>query len=225
MVNINFSHKNLSVKNILVCGAQGTGKTTLVREISSRKNIRELTISTQSVMNSFGFKNHQDVLRACIMSPDDGIAFQRKLIEDRYSMFYDNFKSGTENTISDRGCIDSYVYYLLQCASQDTNEGTEYLADITMRSLELFTDIIYLPCGRFNVENNYVRKTNKYYQATVGSLIYEILFKRETHLYPNKDFPLGVKTRIHEIPVKEDTCLANRVEYFINKIGLTDDVE
>lgn len=173
---------------IALSGGQGLGKTTLAKTINENFNIPFIQADTRSFMPK-GIKSHKDILGLSVNSPQECIDFQSNLINARYDLF----KNTKGSFISDRGVMDSYVYYSMHNSMFDTDENSKYLLEKTLESLQ-YTDFIisfdqqHDPYRQSDRDNG-VRFTNKSYLKQVNNSIkYQYLILINSFYSINSDY-------------------------------------
>lgn len=121
-------------KDLKICfaGPGGGGKTTLLKKFIE-EDFTKLQVQTASLMPE-GISTHEDVIKMAVNNPQAGIDFQGALIETRTKAF----KDADGGFVSDRSVIDSLMYYALQNSAFDTNENSNRLYDLAIKSLSYY---------------------------------------------------------------------------------------
>ena len=147
---------------IVLAGAQGAGKTTLMTEWSKKHKCSVLQKTATRLYFPKNVKNHLDIIKLASIKPKKGIKFQEKLIKTKYKLL----KSATGGFITDRSIFDSYVYYAITNSPFSTPEKDNKLKIKTYKSLKL-TDLIVIlnPRIAFNIKNDNVRLTSPSYYS------------------------------------------------------------
>lgn len=178
---------------IAFCGAQGTGKSTLVPLISKRLNLPILNKTTKEVMDEFNFKSQDDVLKDPSVT---GVNFQSAMIKSRHDFFMNHNKNGVTNYITDRTPLDSWVYYLVHNSYYASDKVSKELENIVKDSSQYFDFVFTLKPGLFDIEDNGVRNTKLYYQKMIDSLIESNSLKMGFHLIEVPSSVLSVEDRV-----------------------------
>lgn len=153
---------------IAFCGAQGTGKSTLVPLLSEQLGLPVLNKTTQEIMDEFGFKSQNDILKD---PAGAGVEFQRAMIKSRHDFFLEKNKSGIIDYITDRTPLDSWAYYLVHNSYYASDDISDELNKIVKDSSKYFDYVFTLRPGLFEIQNNGVRNTKVYYQKTIHTII------------------------------------------------------
>lgn len=153
---------------IAFCGAQGTGKSTLVPLIAEKLCIGVLNKTTQEVMDEFGFKSQNDILNDPAVK---GVEFQSAMIKSRHDFFMKKNEEGICRYITDRTPLDSWAYYLVHNSYYASDSVSDELRNYVKDSSKYFDFVFNLVPGLFTVENNGIRNTKSYYQKTIHSVI------------------------------------------------------
>lgn len=153
---------------IAFCGSQGTGKSTLVPLLSERLGLPVLNKTTQEIMNEFGFKSQNDILKD---PAETGVKFQQAMIKSRHDFFMEKNNSGVTDYITDRTPLDSWAYYLVHNSYYADDSISDELKELVKDSSKYFDYVFTLRPGLFKIENNGVRNTKIYYQKTIHTII------------------------------------------------------
>lgn len=151
----------MKTKSVIFSGVQGTGKTTLTNAWSAEFGVPIKRIDTRSRM-PVGINSHLDVLRMAVQSPAEGVKFQAVLVSDRANMIETHRQ---EAYVSDRGVVDSLVYYAMHNSMFSDDELTSSMVEESSKSL-LNTDLTVLVSRAHTsapIEDNNVRITNDLY--------------------------------------------------------------
>lgn len=152
---------------VVFSGGQGCGKTVLAHYVSKQLGIPYIGVETRKYMPD-GIKSHLDVIKLSVNDPQKAIDFQTKLIEDRAELFE---KWKYKSYVSDRAVVDSFVYYLMHNSMFDTLEHTDYLYNLTVKSIENVGLTYIFRNDHLVVEDDNVRITSPYYQRAYGVLL------------------------------------------------------
>jgi len=187
---------------IILSGASGTGKTTLMQSLSSRLNVDILNIPTTKYLSKYQIKSQDDLVKKGIENPEIVAEFYHEMITERCSLIEYN-----DNFITDRSPLDSIQYYLLQHVY--FNRNCENLIKLLItKSIDILNENVYiivLPIAEDFNQNNGIRTLNngynKYYQISLLHLYDDLRIK---YLYC-ESLPKDMDERINEL------------EFFINK--------
>lgn len=158
------------MKRIVISGAAGTGKTTLAKWIANKYKIPFISSSTKELWPEFGIESHYDLKKLMREDPIWSSEFQRKVLDHRAKIMNEN-----EEYVLDRGPLDNFTYYLLECSDHETEEESERFVDYVMNLyIERQTHQIFLPLILSGIEDDGKRITNPYYQFTVDSVLSSI---------------------------------------------------
>lgn len=155
---------------IALCGAQGSGKSTLMNALAEKHNIKIIQVDTKSFMPQ-GITCHKDVLKMSTNQPEDGIEFQRNLVESRAKLF----KEQETGFVSDRSVFDSLAYYLIHNSVFSTNEMDKRLIRAAFDSLDSCDITVFLSPRLKNVEDNSTRVTSIGYYNTVTTVMKKLV--------------------------------------------------
>jgi hypothetical protein len=152
-------------------GSGGSGKTTLAREVSKEFALPFETLSTASVMSSFNFITHTDVLNAACNDSARGIAFQRAIVEQR-AIYFSELYEENKDFVTDRTPLDSFFYYVIQNSFWDRSDTGHILETIALDSLHYYDYVIHIESGAFPISAESIgRPTNKFYHEMFDSLV------------------------------------------------------
>ena len=143
---------------IALCGAAGTGKTTLVKIISEITNIEINPVGARSVAQGMGFDSPYDVDAAGARA-----AFQERLLAEKLG-----WERQCDSFITDRTYFDHVAYCMMHCPEVLTPTALQMCAD----GLRLYDAIFFCPISAFhNLSNDPQRKHDKVYQRTFDMLL------------------------------------------------------
>lgn len=149
---------------IVFTGAQGTGKTTLVNELSKKFNIKALSIARDTAVST-----------GWTASTPGSVEYQKELFDKLYKVL-----SSKKNFVSDRAlsCVAGYTFN--HALANMENEQFKKLADNQYKKFCKFHNehpdvlIIYTPI-EFELPDDGLRSTNKELQSGLDFLIKNIL--------------------------------------------------
>lgn len=167
------------MRRIHICGASGTGKTTLAMELSKRFGLEYITTSAKKVWPEFGIKKHSDVKN---LNSHDFRNYQFAILNNR-----DLTLRGKDNYITDRSPLDHVIYYLLEMAMVENLPQTHQFMIAVNQSLEEHVDLlIYLPfIDEIVLEDDNMRVNNKFFQEIVDSIFHRVINEPNKFLIPS----------------------------------------
>jgi deoxyadenosine/deoxycytidine kinase len=128
-----------------LCGAHGTGKTTLTKLISEKYNLALIDRTMRNMWEGFGVSDFEKMpaeLRGVFQKYAVLNQIQREDIE------------GVDGFVSDRTVLDNFVHVVMDSKMSEIDLGL-YEALVKER-IKTYTHFIYLPI-EFEVENEYLR--------------------------------------------------------------------
>ncbi len=185
---------------IAICGASGTGKTTLAKELE--KAVKELVFvstSAKEVWPKYGLDKHTDPHE---MPIDVFRDYQNDILSRRKEVL-----SKHDSYITDRSPVDNIVYYLQGVAMRENSGISKLYIDKIEEQLKNLDLIIFLPLTQSIIlEDDGKRVQNWYYQCMINSMFMNMLsnpglwsldpniFVRTPVIW-NTERDLGVKVR------------------------------
>ncbi len=121
---------------IALCGASGTGKTTIVKNLSKVLGLPVCPVGSRSVAASMGFSSPYEVDAAGLRD-----SFQRKLWAEKR-----DWERANPVFITDRTVFDNVVYSSLE----GYNYPIEDLMEITSHMREVYTTVVLTPLTSFH---------------------------------------------------------------------------
>jgi len=174
-------------KKIMICGASGTGKTTLAKHMTELYAFPFLDTSAKYIWPKFGFNDHADAIEKCNADYHLSFKYQWEILHRRYDQVKD---SGP--FICDRSFIDNAAYILMSLGGLLCHSDIDPLMDICRKGMEKIDGVIFI---RFNdntmMVNDGKRITSHYYQLMVDSTMHMILH--------NDEFGMPVTGKILEL--------------------------
>lgn len=153
-------------KRIMICGASGTGKTTLAEHISELYELPFVSTSAKEVWPKFGFKDHAESHRISTSDPVIGIKYQNEILARRIKALQ------IDSYITDRSLIDNMAYLMLELGhSLSCCETSDFIYECNM-AMEKCDGLIYLKwVPEIILEDDGFRIQNPYYQDMVDNII------------------------------------------------------
>lgn len=154
-------------KRIMICGASGTGKTTLAKHISELYNMPYINISASFVWPEFGFHNHADAHIKSATNKKVGMDYQMKIIK-----FRKNIICTHDHYITDRSFVDNGAYIMMELGHFLSDCETEDFFKLCSDGMNRCDGLIYLRWSPGIVlGDNKKRIKNPYFQEMIDWLI------------------------------------------------------
>jgi len=161
-------------KKIMICGASGTGKTTLAKHISELYELPYVTTSASQLWPKYGFNSHKEALRKCLSDPSMGFIYQLDILTNRRAKL-----DSLSNYVTDRSYVDNITYILLQMGHGITQGNLEIFLNECQIAMREVNGLIFL---RWNLdidfEDNGKRILNRVYHEMVDNTMRWILDSR-----------------------------------------------
>jgi len=138
---------------IVISGSAGIGKTTLANYISKGTGYPIIPDFADSVLKEKGYKSFKEV------NAETSREIRLEALEKKV-----NVESITKEFISDKGVAEYLAYWMTLCMFDSTEEQNQAFLDITKKHISTYDLVIIPPFGRFKIEDNEVRSTNKQLQ-------------------------------------------------------------
>jgi nicotinamide riboside kinase len=147
---------------IALCGASGTGKTTIVTNLSKVLGLPVCPVGSRSVAASMGFSSPYEVDAAGLRE-----SFQRKLWAEKR-----DWELANPAFITDRTVFDNVVYSSLE----GYNYPIEDLMAITDHMREVYTAVVFTPLTSFHfVGDDPARRQDLSYHRRFEQLLVRML--------------------------------------------------
>ena len=128
-----------------LCGAHGTGKTTLTKLIAPKYDLALIDRTMRNMWEGFGVSDFEK------MPPELRGTFQKYAILNQIQR---EDTEGNNGFVSDRTVLDNFVHVIMVSKLSEIDLGL-YEALVKER-IKIYTHFIYLPI-EFDVENEYLR--------------------------------------------------------------------
>lgn len=150
---------------IAISGSEGTGKSTLSRELAKEFGIPRIKEGVRDYMKRHGIENLRD------MSPQEYMKMQWYLLDSKIEQ-----ESSLGSFVADRSVADNVAYTLRWCGRDFTEKMLgKYVQLAREHAQNTYDLILYLPWGKISVEDDGVRDTRKWYLYEIDRLIWGIL--------------------------------------------------
>ena len=139
-----------------LCGAQGTGKSTLAREISNYFDLPMITEQARTAAHMLGLASPKD----CSGNPQLGVAYQQLCLSLQVGA-----ESSLDSFVSDRTTADNALYWMKwQSHNVDSLIPVQYLTMRAAKNMVNYDLVIYVP-PEFDPPDDGFRSTSKSYQG------------------------------------------------------------
>lgn len=193
-------------KRIMICGASGTGKTTLAKFISGTYDIPYISTSASKLWPKYGFKNHEDVLYKCGKDKSLSLAYQVDVLNTRINEVKDK-----DTFVTDRSYIDNLTYLLLDMGYKIRPGEFGAFVDIVKKRLEDIDLIIYIRYSDdIPLENDGKRIVNSLYQKLTDQVMHWILY--------SPDFMVSWNTKVIELNIWDFEVRIRKVKSWIDRL-------
>lgn len=165
------------MKRVVITGAAGVGKTTLLDSIFKGESPLEFGFSfenfvkipeiAQELCKERGYKSIYEI--------GDHHQFRLDVLDEQIRREEEIIQSG-KSFISDRSTIDCWVYFMRWSWNTGTVEEAEEYYQKARSQAEKYDQIIYIPKTRKTPEGGF-RWSNDTYQTQVDRLIHSVLFE------------------------------------------------
>lgn len=149
-----------------LCGAQGVGKTTLAKELSTRLRIPRIEEQARIAAHEIG----ADRLSMLKKDPELGIEFQNLCLNKQINS---EFQAGS-SFVSCRTTIDNVLYWMKWHAHNAGSLRTNEYYGKCSAHVKNYDLIVYVP-PEFDIEDDGFRSINKEYQREMDMLVQMLL--------------------------------------------------
>jgi energy-coupling factor transporter ATP-binding protein EcfA2 len=150
-------------KRIIVTGASGVGKTTLVEMLAPLLSLSVIPELARQICGEMGYQRIGDI-------PDQE-AFKWKVLQAQIEQ-----ENALDSFISDRSTLDSWVLWQRWNICQAMSYDTERYYEAAYNQAQKYTHIIYVP-PMFEPVDDGFRWTDKDYQKQIDRLIRMTIFE------------------------------------------------
>ena len=158
-------------KKIMICGASGTGKTTLAQHMAELYELPYVTTSASQLWKKYGFDSHKDALSQCLANPSIGFRYQLDILTNRKAKL-----SNLSNYVTDRSYVDNITYILLQLGHGITQGNLGILLHECHVAMQGVDGLIFLRWNKdIILENNGKRVMNRIYHEMVDNTMVWVL--------------------------------------------------
>lgn len=158
---------------IFICGASGTGKTTLANRISKVLDIPFISTSGKALWKTYNIDSHKHLIEKTLADPlGFGFDYQMELLLLRKERL-----KNMDSFVTDRSPIDNLVYFISQLGSFMTENDMKQYMSICEESLQIYTNGIFIPFNKsIPLEDDGARITNRYYQQYINSIFNLVIY-------------------------------------------------
>lgn len=160
-------------KRIMICGASGTGKTTLANHIAELYELPNPNTSAKLVWEKFGFKDHADAHSKSSGSKSLGMDYQTAILTARLDLlkFHKRY-------VTDRSFVDNAVHIALELGHLLIENEMMAFLDRCSMGMSDCDGLIYLQWTPFiELENDKFRVFNPYFQDMVDKIIHWVIYE------------------------------------------------
>jgi nicotinamide riboside kinase len=154
---------SLLAKRVIVTGASGVGKTTLVEMLAPLLSLSVIPELARQICGEMGYQRIGDI-------PDQE-AFKWKVLQAQIEQ-----ENALDSFISDRSTLDSWVLWQRWNICQAMSYDTERYYEAAYDQAQKYTHIIYVP-PMFEPVDDGFRWTDKDYQKQIDRLIRMTIFE------------------------------------------------
>lgn len=189
---------------ISVCGAQGSGKSTILSELRSLgHNVIERKTS-RSILDDWGV-----TLQQVNADRDLTLKFQDEIIKRKYEDELAAVQSN-EMWFTERTYADLFTYALINLGKDnDNSDWLDNYFETCKKYQQSYSKVFYLKSGMFNVVYDGVRGANQHYSNMVDLVMWD---------YTNQlssIFSSAALTKVYKITVPD---VDERVEFILDKV-------
>ncbi|PPD53438.1 MAG: hypothetical protein CTY12_04980 [Methylotenera sp.] len=189
---------------ISICGSQGSGKSTILHELSQLGYNVITRKTSRSILTDWGVS-----LESVNNDPDLTIKFQHEIIKRKHQDEISSIINTPQQIVwfTERTYADLMTYFLISTGKDNrfSNEINEYYKQCIVHQ-QTYDKVFYLKAGHFVPEHDGVRGANVHY-SRMADLTMLDLTKQMTP--PNK------------LTVIDTPCLEQRLNIILSHCGLT----
>jgi len=161
-------------KKIMICGASGTGKTTLAKHISEEYGIPYIDTSAKNIWPKFGFENHKDAHTKSTLNKELGMKYQFTILKERGKLLRGS------SFVTDRSFIDNATYMMMGLGHMLSDCDVESFFNECMRGMLSCDLLLFIRWGKdIELKDDKNRIINTYYQAMVDRVMEWVVFSND----------------------------------------------
>lgn len=145
-----------------ICGAQGTGKSTLARALAKDLNLPLIEEQARIAAHKLGITRPSKDLTE---NPDLGIVFELYCL----TLQLRSEEQCNQGFVSDRTLIDIVVYWKKWCEHKSPPDLSTLIYDLCKQRAQKYDLVVYVPT-EIPLKGDNFRSTDKRYQAEMDSL-------------------------------------------------------
>jgi len=204
---------------ITLCGAGGTGKTTMMRRIAERYDLPVLPSIARRVQREMGAEREDDQRR---WAPFRQWKFEQRLTDEWSRLLME-----TNSYVADRSMIDRYAYALYKLRDPDllTLDELERYEDLIDRTVQHADLVIYCPLGVFDPPPDGFRTARENERRAVDAIIAGVWQRMQLFGKRRNMLPLTVGRPKSDDPEDVERALRLRDEHVdraLQSVGLVD---
>lgn len=148
-----------------ICGASGTGKTTLAKHIATKYHNQFISSSSSKHWLNYGFSTHEDVHKEAYVNPEKAKRLQFDILNDRF-----NIVSSYSKFVTDRTPIDQLAYYLNYFQLESLPSKMQFIRRLK-EQVKYFDAFIFVRYSNTVLEDNGIRILDPLYQIMVDAMM------------------------------------------------------
>lgn len=180
---------------LVLNGPSGSGKTTLMEAVSKKTGLEIINVPTSEILKKYGVFSQRELISAGISNPRLVETIYQEMIQVRVDILREN-----ENLITDRGPIESIVYYLLQhCVfNENADKFIGRMIEVIERIPVQVVNVILPVNTDFLVENGF-RMTNKQFNRLYLDNLLTYMDRYVSRYVYLDDIPMSLDQRVEYI--------------------------
>lgn len=154
-------------KKIMICGASGTGKTTLANHISELYKLPYVSTSAKEVWPRFGFENHADAHLKSTSDKKIGSEYQIAILSHRIETLKEH-----DRFVTDRSFVDNAAYIMMELGHLLTECETDMLFEECSKGMRRCDGLIHLSWNsQIALEDDNNRIVNHHFQEMTDTIL------------------------------------------------------